>query len=92
MYPHSVASSCGLPKPKLIRNGADVNAQDENDPTPLHLASSNHEVDSMQLLILSPRDVNARDKINATVTPLHLASLTVTAESAMIYPALGCYK
>ncbi|KAH8976563.1 hypothetical protein EDB86DRAFT_3024124, partial [Lactarius hatsudake] len=42
----------------LIRNGADVNAQDESNSAPLHLASSNHEVDSMQLLILSEADVN----------------------------------
>ena len=56
----------------LIQNGADVNARDERNSTPLHLALSFRvEVESVQLLIQHGADVNARDKGNST--PLHLA-------------------
>lgn len=61
----------------LIQHGADVTALDNNDSTPLHLASGargvyqlTHLVESIQLLIQYGADVNARD--NRKSTPLHL--------------------
>src|SRR6266702_2945228 len=67
----------------LIRNGADVNARDESNSTPLHLASSEREVDSMQLLIQYGADVNSRDKTNST--PLHRGLPRVIPESVQLF-------
>ncbi len=52
----------------LLANGADVNARDEGDGTPLHLAW--HE-DVAELLLAAGADVNAKAKNGWT--PLHVA-------------------
>ncbi|KAH9065632.1 ankyrin repeat-containing domain protein [Lactarius vividus] len=57
----------------LLRHGADVNARDGHNWTPLHRASSCGRAESVQLLIRHGADVNARDKSNST--PLHLVSV-----------------
>jgi ankyrin repeat protein len=56
----------------LIRHGADVHARDEDNSTPLHLASSCGRANAIQLLIQHGADVTAPDKNGST--PLHLAS------------------
>jgi ankyrin repeat protein len=56
----------------LIRHGADVHARDENNSTPLHLASSCGRANAMQLLIQHGADVAALD--NNDSTPSHLVS------------------
>jgi len=43
----------------LIEHGADVNAQDDNKSTPLHLASSGGHVELAQVLIEHGANVNA---------------------------------
>ncbi|KAH9065614.1 ankyrin repeat-containing domain protein [Lactarius vividus] len=58
----------------LILHRADVNAQDANRSTPLHLASSWGKIESMQSLLEREANVNALD--NKKSTPLHLALLT----------------
>jgi ankyrin repeat protein len=68
----------------LLQNGADVNARDGGNSTPLHLASRIADPDCVQLLIQHGADVNARDQ--AKSTPLHLAlSLPVSAESVQLF-------
>ena len=62
----------------LVRHGADVTARNNNNSTPLHLASSLWGTTSMERLIQHGADVNASDKDNST--PLHLVT-TVSAES-----------
>src|SRR3989338_5994357 len=54
---------------KLIEQGADVNAKDNNGQTPLHWAASNGNKEAAELLISKGADVNAKD--NNGQTPLH---------------------
>jgi ankyrin repeat protein len=62
----------------LLQCGADVNARNNSNSTPLHLASSLWGTTSMERLIQHGADVNASDKDNST--PLHLVAM-VSAES-----------
>ena len=62
----------------LIANGADVNATDKYNQTPLHLASEKGHLEMAQLLIANGAEVNATDFEG--VTPLHWASLTENQE------------
>ncbi|KAH8977325.1 ankyrin repeat-containing domain protein [Lactarius deliciosus] len=54
-----MASSCGSTETVrlLIEHGADVAAQNENQSTPLHLASSSKVAETVQLLIKHGADV-----------------------------------
>jgi ankyrin repeat protein len=65
----------------LIKHGADVTANDDNNSTPLHLASSKGSIETVQILLEYGADVTARD--GKHMTPLHLASswVSLTAES-----------
>ena len=56
----------------LIKHGADVDARDQSQSTPLHLASSRRDAETVQLLIEHRADVHARDESHST--PLHMAS------------------
>ena len=56
---------------RLIKAGADVNAQNENSLTPLHLAVDNNFPEIVRELIAARADVNAKNKKGNT--PLHLA-------------------
>ncbi|KAH9005380.1 ankyrin repeat-containing domain protein [Lactarius hatsudake] len=56
----------------LIDHGANVAAQDDNNLTPLHLASSYGNAETMLLLIERGADVSAQDRNHTT--PLHMAS------------------
>ncbi|KAI9467307.1 ankyrin repeat protein, partial [Lactarius psammicola] len=55
----------------LIQHGADVNARDETQSTPLHLASSSGSPETVRVLIEHGAGVNTRDGSNNT--PLRLA-------------------
>jgi Ankyrin repeats (3 copies) len=47
---------------RLLAMGADVNAKDKNDATPLHAAAWQGHRDIAELLIAKGADVNAKDK------------------------------
>lgn len=55
----------------LLDHGADVNARDKYNSTPLHDATYNENPDVLDLLIDHSADVNARD-VNGN-TPLYYA-------------------
>ena len=55
----------------LISKGADVNAKDEEEQTPLHHATRAANTEVVQLLVEAGADVNAKD--NRGRTPLRLA-------------------
>jgi ankyrin repeat protein len=67
----------------LIKNGADVNAQDETHSTPLHMASSSGFPRLVELLIDHGADVTARDRRHRT--PLHLALSWVGFRIALLF-------
>ena len=56
---------------RLIEEGADVNAKDDNGYLPLHYAVRNDNIDLVELLIEEGADVNAKDDWGRT--PLHWA-------------------
>lgn len=69
----------------MIQHGADVNAQpaqDQGHNTPLHLASSGWDAETVQLLILKGADVNERDESHKT--PLHLILSRVSADTVRL--------
>ncbi|KAH8998262.1 hypothetical protein EDB86DRAFT_3242877 [Lactarius hatsudake] len=62
----------------LIQNGADVNAQDGDHLTPLHLASYRGDAKMVELLLQHGADFRAQDQNHSM--PLHLASARGNAE------------
>ena len=58
---------------RLLANGDNVNAKDNDHRTPLHNAASNGDKDMVKLLLANKADVNARNKFNFA-TPLHWAA------------------
>ena len=64
----------------LLENGADVTAQDDTLPTPLHLASSWGCPEILRILIEHGADVNALDG-NRNM-PLHLALVAVSVKTS----------
>ena len=66
----------------LIKHGADVNAQNETNLTPLHRASLLGNIQIVQLLIDHGADVTAKDWKHQT--PLHYASSWVSAETTSL--------
>jgi ankyrin repeat protein len=55
----------------LVENGADVNAKNNDDDTPLHGAALNGYVDVARFLVENGADVNAKDKNGKT--PIDIA-------------------
>jgi ankyrin repeat protein len=66
----------------LIEEGADVNARDEDDFTPLHVAAEYGHTDVAALLIEWGADVNAQDDMGWT--PLHKAAIWSRTEAAAV--------
>ena len=75
----------------LIGAGADVNASNEDDTTPLHAAALNDDVevaaDAVRALTEAGADVDAREK--AGLTPLHVAAYGGHAETVRALMASG---
>lgn len=63
----------------LIKEGANVSAQDKTHSTPLHMASSSGIFEITRLLIKHGASVEAQDQ--AQRTPLYLASSWVSAKN-----------
>jgi cytohesin len=57
----------------LIANGANVNAKDDRESTPLHKLANNGDKEIVELLIQKDADVNAKTKDENVLTPLHNA-------------------
>jgi ankyrin repeat protein len=67
---------------KLLKEGADVNAKDKYDMTPLHSAARNGHIEVVKLLIEKGAYVNANDKNGWT--PLHFAAFSGHIEVVML--------
>ena len=78
---HGVSSS-GQADIVLIEQEVDVHARDQDQSTPLHLASSRGNAKTVQLLIKHGADVHVRDQSQST--PLHLASFDGKAKIARL--------
>ena len=71
----------------LLEHGADVNARDEHDSTPLHEAARNGRVEAIHVLLEYGADVNAR-KVDNTTT-LHEAAQGGSIEAIRLLLELG---
>lgn len=50
----------------LISNGADVNAADESNVTPLHLAADHDRLEALRILLSSGASIDAKDQMGRT--------------------------
>ena len=66
----------------LIAQGADVNARDEYDRTPLHYHAQVNNVEKVALLLERGADIEAQDKYKNT--PLHFAEYNAEAAQLLI--------
>lgn len=71
----------------LLRHGADVNARNGNDLTPLDCAVENMHGEIVRLLLSAGADVNTRDSFG--VTPLHRAIDIEVEDSNYAYDVEG---
>lgn len=67
---------------RLVASGADVNARDELESTPLHYATNQYHADVMKFLLETGADVNAQQ--NGDFTALHHAVVANGPEIARI--------
>lgn len=65
----------------LLDHGADVNARDNNQSTPLHGVATLSSMDEARLLLARGADVNARNKFGGT--PLHNAAIALNGTQMM---------
>ncbi len=85
---HSAASIGVLAKVKsFIDQGADINAKDMSDETPLHYAVRQGHKDIAELLVTKGADVNAKNK--GGHTPLHFAAFKGHSDLAELLIANG---
>ncbi|EAY14687.1 hypothetical protein TVAG_461040 [Trichomonas vaginalis G3] len=71
----------------FISNGADINAKDINEFTPLHCAARNNSKETAEILISNGADINAKTKDE--FTPLHCAARNNSKETAEIIISNG---
>ncbi|HOT74201.1 MAG TPA: ankyrin repeat domain-containing protein [Candidatus Wallbacteria bacterium] len=62
--------------------GADIDARDINDSTPLHTAILNNSLETSIFLIANGANIKARDKKGRT--PLHIAAIKKSKKSALL--------
>lgn len=68
----------------LIQHGADVNAQDGSDKTPLHLVLFEENTETVLLMIQHGTDVNAQDGSHSTLLQLALPSGSVETAQLLV--------
>ncbi|EAY09467.1 hypothetical protein TVAG_126280 [Trichomonas vaginalis G3] len=71
----------------FISNGADINAKDGDESTPLHYAASDNNKKTAEILISNGADINAEDADGCT--PLHYAASNNSKETAEILISNG---
>ncbi|EAY13858.1 ankyrin repeat protein, putative [Trichomonas vaginalis G3] len=71
----------------FISNGADINAKNKYELTPLHYAARDNRKETAEILISNGADINAKDKDGCT--PLHYAARDNRKETAEILISNG---
>lgn len=72
---------------RLIANGANVNAKDENGDTAVHAAAANNAINAAKALLNKEADINATN--NEGNTPLHMANANGKHEIAKFLRGRG---
>ena len=65
-----------------MERGAEIEAKDVNNQTPLHLAALSNSIETAKLLLESGAEIEARDVNNRT--PLDVAARKNSAETAIL--------